>query len=115
MKLFGEALLSAIVCFIVLYVAPFWGVVLATFCVGAARGQDGARSFLASFMGVGLLWFGMAFYFDWRTASMLGRKIGQMFGASPLTLCCISGFLGGLLGGLGATTGVFFKRLWKTT
>ncbi len=102
---------------------PFWSVALAAFVVGLLMSQkrkkrlfgkdtSPARSFLAGFLAIFLLWGVTAWILDARNESLLSGQIYELiFQSTDLILqpgfvmVLLTGLIGGLLGGLSAMTG----------
>lgn len=103
---------------------PWWGIAIVAFLVGAilsekrrrrvfAKKQPPARSFLAGFLAIFLLWGGMAFFLNSQNESFLAGKIAQLITENPpipghSLLILSTALIGGILGGLSALTGNFF-------
>lgn len=108
---------------------PWWGIGIIAFLVGAflsekrrrrvfAKKQPPARSFLAGFMAVFILWGGMAFYLNAQNSGFLAEKVSQLITDSPpfpgpILLVLGTALIGGTLGGLSALTGNFFGEALK--
>lgn len=90
----------------------WWTLVLVGILAGVLFGHQ-SRSFLAGFLGVGLLWLGYAFYLSSGESGMLlPDRMGALFGdLSGFMLVLVTALLGGLLGGLGAWTGAAGRAL----
>jgi len=94
----------------------WWSVVVVAAGVGLFfRYRYSAFSFLAGFIGVGLLW-GLALFFFTRgdgSTILLGR-INELFGdVGTTTLAWGTISLGSLLGGLGALTGTLGRKVFE--
>lgn len=75
--------------------------------VAFAVGNKSGVSFAAGFVGVGILWFGMAFYIDQATHSILTEKVNKLL---PLNSFVLTTLIGGLVGGFAALTGALLKQ-----
>lgn len=59
-----------------------------------------------------LLWTLYTYWLHFQNEGMLASKIGLVFqGVQPAALIALTGIIGGLLGGLGATTGSLARRM----
>ena len=95
---------------------PWWTMALGAFVTGLAFRQSGFQSFLAGLLGVGLLWFIMAWYIDSSTGSILSGKVAAIFPTKTVgLLILVTAILGGLVGGLASMTGgvITYKRKSK--
>ncbi len=91
---------------------PWWGIAGIALLTGIALGEKGRPSFWYGFIAVFLLWGGMAFYLSNGNDGILAEKIGALLGGIPgIAVILITGFLGGLVGGLAALTGSL-GRAW---
>ena len=73
-----------------------------SFALGYLFENKGFHSFSAGFLGVGLLWLGMAMFIDVSTQSILTEKINRLL---PLNVFILTTLIGGLVGGLASLTG----------
>ena len=129
MRFFLRFILILIFAYPAGYLLPWWGMALIAFAVGAvlserrkrrvfAKKQPPARSFLAGFLAIFLLWGSIAFYHNLQNANFLAEKISQLFTQSPpipgpYLLILITALIGGILGGLSALSGNFFGEALK--
>jgi ABC-type Mn2+/Zn2+ transport system permease subunit len=63
-------------------------------------------SFAAGFIGVALLWIGMAFYIDALSDSILTEKINNLL---PINAFVVTLIVGGLVGGFASLTGSLIR------
>ena len=85
---------------------PWWTMAIGAFATGLAFQQSGFKSFVAGLLGVGLLWFAMAWYIDSSTGSILSSKVAAIFPTKTVgLLMLITAILGGLVGGLASMSG----------
>jgi hypothetical protein len=108
----------AIVAFIVSYFFAWWGILVVLFFYAAFQKELSAKSAFGIGMTTGiLLWSVYSIYLDTANEGFLATKIGSMFAKGiPNTITSthlieITAFIGGLLGAMGATTGVFAREL----
>ena len=94
---------------------PWWTMAIGAFATGLLFQQGGFRSFLAGLLGVGLLWFGMAYYIDSSTDSVLTSKIAPIFPTKTVgMLMFVTAVIGGLVGGLASMTGGIIAQRSKS-
>lgn len=94
---------------------PWWiiTVVAASVCMCIYVGR--LQAFISGFLGIGLLWFGLAWKVHTDTKGLLSQKITTLFDlGDPIQLIVATGLLGGLLGGLAAISGSALRSLHKT-
>jgi hypothetical protein len=85
---------------------PWWTMAVGAFATGLFFRQSGFLSFLAGLLGVGLLWFLVAWYSDSSTDSILSEKVAGIFPTKTVgSLLIVTAFIGGLVGGLASMTG----------
>jgi len=85
---------------------PWWTMAIGAFATGLFFRQSGFQSFLAGLLGVGLLWFAMAWYIDSSTHSILSSKVAMIFPVgTPILLMLVTALIGGLVGGLASMSG----------
>ncbi len=106
MKFFIQLIVTSIVCFILQSFLPWWTMAVGAFMVAYLMGNKGFPSFLAGFLGVAILWIGMAFYIDALTHSILTEKINRLL---PINAFLATLIVGGLVGGFAALTGALLK------
>lgn len=85
---------------------PWWTMAIGAFATGLFFRQSGFKSFLAGLLGVGLLWYIMAWYIDSSTGSILSSRVAAIFPTKTVgLLMLVTAILGGLVGGLASMTG----------
>ena len=110
MHFLKQTLLISVLCFLFQMWLPWWTLVIPCMAVSLLAGRNGAASFFAGFLAVGLLWLGMSLYIDMTTSSMLSQKIAMIFpGKSVMVLRLITVLVGGLTGGFASLSGYWVK------
>ena len=91
---------------------PWWGIAIVALLVALIVPQPAGLSFLSAFLGVFLLWAGMAFWIDNRNDGVLSARIAEVLplGGSGLLLILVTGFIGGLVAGMAGLSGAFLRR-----
>lgn len=114
MKFIVSILLSALFAYAVGIYGnlPWWSFVVTNFIISVALNQAPAKSFLSGALGVGLLWFGLAFVIDAQNQHILSIKVATLLPlkGSFVALLVLTTFVGFLLGGLSALTGSFVRK-----
>ncbi|MCY4418484.1 MAG: hypothetical protein OXB93_01395 [Cytophagales bacterium] len=85
---------------------PWWIIVVVPAFIGALFSPGALGSFICGFLGVGSVWFGMAWFNHHQYEGLLSGKVSELLSLSnPMYLILLTGALGGLVGGLGALSG----------
>jgi Na+-translocating ferredoxin:NAD+ oxidoreductase RnfD subunit len=106
MKFTLQLILTIIICFVLQSFLPWWTLAIGSFAVAYFSGNKSYLSFAAGFLGVAILWLGMAYYIDSSTHSILTEKVNKLL---PLNSFLLTALIGGLIGGFSALTGAFAK------
>jgi hypothetical protein len=93
--------------------AEWWLIIPVSFITSLFLGKSGWIAFFSGFLAVGLIWFGQAFFLDYRNESLLSGKIGQIFNLSSTWLLVVTAGIGAVTGGFSALTGYSIKALFK--
>ena len=91
---------------------PWWSFAITSLIVAVAVHQRPGKAFLAGFLGLFLLWSGLALLKDAANDHILATKVAGILplGGSYLVLILVTGFVGGLVSGLAALTGSYLRR-----
>ncbi len=91
---------------------PWWSFTISSLLVSVAIHQQPGKSFLSGFLGLFLLWGGMAFIKDSANEHILSAKVATILplGGSYLVLILVTGIVGGLVSGLAALTGSYLRK-----
>lgn len=107
MKFLIQIIATIIICFLLQTFLPWWTLAIGVLGVAFSVGNKPWISFVAGFVGVGILWFGMAYYIDQTTHSILTEKVNKLL---PLNSLVLTTLIGGLVGGFAALTGALLKQ-----
>jgi len=114
MKIATAIILTAFLAFVTgLYTTlPWWSFVFTSLLVAMAVHQKGGKAFLSGFLGLFLLWAGMALLKDVANEHILSTKVAQVLplGGSYLLLILITGIVGGLVSGFAAMAGSYLRK-----
>lgn len=115
MKFTTAALLTAILSFISGLFLPWWGIAFVSLAVAALIHQKAWKAFLSGFLGVFVLWAGLAWWIDMKNNSVLSQKVASILplGGSAWALILVTGFIGGLVGGFAALAGCYLRTSQK--
>ena len=97
-------------------VLPWWSCVVVAFLVELVLGKESTTSFFSGFYGIAIPWMVLAAYIDIKSESILSVRILELFKLPPygFVMIIITGFLGGLYGGLASMVGGWTKRaIWS--
>ncbi len=112
-------LILRIVCIGVLtyFVSPFvswWLCMVVAFMVSFVSPSSGLNSFIAGFLGVGLVWMGHSAKLDLANNSAFSVKVGEIMSVSDsYYLILAAGVIGGLASGFASITGSAARGLFK--
>ncbi len=113
MKFITATILTVLLAFIagILSFSPWWGFAITSFLVAILVHQKGWKAFLSGFLGLFLLWAGLAWWIDMQNNSLLSSKIAAILplGGNSVLLILVTGFVGGLVSGLAAITGSYLR------
>lgn len=110
-KFLVSVALIALLSFVAGLFMPWWSLALGAFAVSALIPLKPFHSFLAGFLGIFLLWGGIALGIDQMNNSILSAKIAAVLplGGSVTVLILVTAFIGALVGGGAAITGSFIR------
>lgn len=118
MKLITAIILTAMTGFIagVLSFSPWWGFAVTSLLVAVLVHQKAGKAFLAGFLGIFLLWAGLAWWIDMKNNGILSHKIAQILPLSgnSLLLIIVTGIVGGLVAGFAAMSGSYLRASTKS-
>ena len=111
MKFFVSVILTALLAFITGLFLPWWGIALAAFLVAVLIHQRGISSWLSGFIGIFLLWGGLAFWISMKNGGLLAERVANVLplGGNPVVLILVTAFIGGLVAGFAALSGSFLR------
>lgn len=108
MRLF---LFLLVLSFALQWVLPWWILAVVAFALAFWLARRAGSAFWAGFGGVGLGWLGLSLFFHLRNDGLLTSRVATLFTLpQPWLLLLITAVVGGLVGGVAALTGYFFRR-----
>ncbi|MGV3586075.1 MAG: hypothetical protein ACO1OF_03645 [Adhaeribacter sp.] len=108
MRLF---LLLLVLSFALQWVLPWWILAVVAFVLAFWLAKKGNGAFLAGFGAIFLGWLGLSLFFHLRNDGILTSRVATLFTLpQPWLLLLVTAVVGGLVGGLAALTGYFFRR-----
>lgn len=111
MKFLVAIILTALLAFISGLFLPWWGMAITSLLVAVLVHQKGWKAFLSGFLGVFILWAGLAWWIDMKNNGILSHRIAAVLplGGNSMLLILVTGFVGGLVAGLAAMSGSFLR------
>lgn len=111
MKFLTAIVLTALLSFVSGLFLPWWGIAIVALAIAALIHQKAWKAFLSGFLGVFLLWAGLAWWIDMKNNSVLSQKVASLLplGGNSFAIIAVTGFIGGLVGGLAALSGSFLR------
>jgi Na+/phosphate symporter len=115
MRLIFSIVLTAVLAYVLGILGDWYSIFLAAFVTGIAAKNNALNSFLAGFLGIGLLWAGLALFADIRNEHILSTRMSSLiFGsANSFLLILVTALLGAVVGGLSAWSGFLLRRTKK--
>ena len=91
---------------------PWWIIAPVALIVSYLFKLNWHEAFLAGFLGLFILWAGMAFFIDHSNEHILSSKISVLIlkSSKPLVLVIITGIIGGLVAGFAALAGSYLRK-----
>lgn len=92
---------------------PWYSFVICAFIVALAIHQKPFKAFTAGFVAVFILWVILVVLIDNANEHILSTKVANILplGGNYMMLIIVTGFVGGLLAGMGALTGSFLRKI----
>ncbi len=113
MRFLLATLLTATLSFLAGLYTPWWSIAIVAFLVALLVKQRYGLAFLSGFLGLFLLWGGLAFWIDVKNESILSRKVAQLFslGESSFLLILITALVGAVVAGFAAMSGSSLRKM----
>jgi len=107
MKFILQMALVAVLGYLMAFFLPWWNVAIAGFLASVLLRRAYWISFLGSFLGIFLLWFGAAMVISYSTGSPLPDRVAGLISPSlnGTGLAIVSGLVGGLVAGFAGIAG----------
>jgi hypothetical protein len=112
MKFIVCIVLTALLSFAAGFYLDWWSVALASFIVASLIQQKPGKAYLSGFLGVFLLWAGLAGWIDVQNQGILANKMAEIFplGGSVFLLILVTAIVGAIVAGFGALTGSYLRK-----
>jgi hypothetical protein len=111
MKFITSIILTALLAFIGGLYLPWWSLAIAAFAVAILIHQKPWKAFFSGFLGLFLLWGGLAYWINLKNDGVLAVKVSELLklGGSAYLLIIVTGIVAGLIGGLAALAGSYLR------
>lgn len=111
MKFLIATILTALICFIAGLYLPWWSLALAALLVAVLIHQLPWKAFLSGFLGLFLLWGGLAFWIDLKNDHILSKRVAELMklGSSSFAIIIVTAFIGALVAGFAALSGSYLR------
>lgn len=115
MKLTVSVILTALLAMVGGFYFPWWSLAIAAFLIATLVHQKAPKAFLGGFLGIFLLWGGLAWWKDIENGGLLSKRMAELLklGGNSFLLILVTALIGGLVGGLAAMTGSFLRSSEK--
>ena len=112
MKFLIAFLLTALLSYAAGFYLPWWCIAVTAFIVAVAIPQKPGKAFLSGFLGLFLLWVGLALYIDMGNQHILSMKIAALLfkSHSHALIMGVTGLVAGLVGGFAAMSGAYLRQ-----
>jgi hypothetical protein len=110
MKFIAAIILTALLAFISgLYLPAWWSFAIVAFLVALLLQQKAGKAFASGFLGMFLLWAGLAWWMDMKNNGVLSKKIASVLpmGGNVILLIVVTGIISGLIAGFAAMSGSY--------
>ena len=112
MKFLIQVALTILLSYVAEQHFPWWTIGICAAVVAIGLAPNKITAFLGGFTAISLLWMIVATLIDVRTNAILSTKIAPLLGFQSSTLLVLlTGFVGGMVGGLGALSGQQLRTL----
>ena len=91
----------------------WWLIVIDSFIAAILFAKSGWGAFLSGFAAVALVWFGQAYYLNYRNGGILLEKISNIFSLSPNMIIVVTTVLFGIVAGFAALSRYSIRALFK--
>ena len=111
MKFLAAIILTALISFIAGLYSPWWCLALVSFSVAALIHQRPLKAFFSGFLGLFLLWGGLAFWIDVKNDHILSKRVAELMklGQSSIAIILVTAFIGAVIAGLAALAGSYLR------
>ncbi len=107
-------LLTAVLCYLTLYIMPWWIPMLIAFLLVIIFPVRGGQAFVSTGTGAALCYLIITFFADRANEQILSRKMAELFGLpSTSLLLVLTALIGFITAGLGGWSGSFLRQMFQ--
>jgi hypothetical protein len=113
MKFIISILLTGLLAFLAGLWFDWWIIAIAAFLIALLVVQRPGKAFLSGFIALFVLWGLFSWWIDMKNDQILSQKIAVVLplGGSSVLLILVTALIGGIVGGFGALSGSFLRRM----
>lgn len=112
MKIILQIIFTALLSYVIQHFLPWWSVALCAAIIALMSPTTMLSVFWGGFVSISLLWMAYATFLDIDSHSILSQKILPLFHVPNVSILIIlTGFIGGIVGGMGAICGQLLRRV----
>jgi hypothetical protein len=115
MKFISSLFLMALLSFSLCIFLPWWSIAIVCFVVAVCIPQKNWLSFMAGFISLFLLWYGLSFWMSFQNGHLLANRISTLIlkQENSFLLVLITALIGGMVGGLAALSGSLIRKIFS--
>lgn len=114
MKFINTLFLMALLSFSLCIFLPWWSIAIACFLVALCIPQKNWVSFIAGFISLFLLWYGLSFWMSFQNGHILANRMSKLIlqQENSFLLVMITALIGGVIGGMAALSGSLIRKIF---
>ena len=111
MKFLTAIILTALFSFIAGLYLSWWSLAIIAFVVAVLIHQRPIKAFFSGFLGLFLLWGGLAFWIDIKNDHILSKRVAELMklGQSSFAIILVTAIIGALVAGFAALSGSYLR------
>ncbi len=96
------------------YFLPWWVIAIAAFLAAFFAGKKPSTAFLSGFIAVFIAWVVLALFKSVPNNHILAKRVAHLFQLHYwILILLLTGFVGGLVGGMSALSGMLLKKAFS--
>lgn len=113
MKFIVALILTALLSYAACLFFPWWSIAISAFIVALFIDQKPLWAFVSAFLGLFFLWAFLSYSISSNNAHILAGKISVLIlkAKNPMALILLTGFIGGLVGGIAAISSSLLRQI----
>ncbi len=115
MKFITSLLLTALLAYALGTQLPWYSIAIAACIIAIAIPQKLGKTYLSGFLGIALIWTMLTIIANYTGAAVIASQMAKVFPlkGNVILLSFISIVIGGIIGGFGAITGHFSRKMFS--